>query len=112
MKILSLLITYIESDSVQVRTCVNGILYSLIKRKVIKDIAKSNEVDKILIELLKNPNDNMKKQLEYILYELNSNYTEESSIDNINNISNINTEELNEEDENIDEEYVKISYIY
>lgn len=112
MKILLLLITYIESDSVQVRTCVNGILYSLIKRKVIKDIAKSNEVDKILIELLKNPNDNMKKQLEYILYELNSNYTEESSIDNINNISNINTEELNEEDENIDEEYVKISYIY
>ena len=50
----------------------------------------------------------MKKQLEYILYELNSNYTEESSIDNINNISNINTEEINEEDENIDEEYVKI----
>ncbi len=102
--ILTLLANYINSDSVQIRTCVNGTLYSLIKRKSIKEIAKNSQLENILLGLSENPNDQMKKQIQYILDEL---YSEE----NLEVIEEENADDPEEEDEQIDEEYVSLVVI-
>ena len=99
--ILSLLIYYLNSDSVQIRTCVNGTLYSLIKRKSIREIAKSYKLLDTLETLIENPNDQMKKQIQYIIDELNSN----DDLEEIDEDDN-KAENEDEEDELIDEEYV------
>ena len=39
-KLLKILINFLHSESVQVRTCINGTLYSLLKRKKFKKEAK------------------------------------------------------------------------
>lgn len=97
--------TYVDSESIQVRTCVNGTLYSLIKRQSIKEVALNNQIDVILNQLLNSPNDQMKKQLQYILEELSSETSsEEKDEEDVNDIE--------EEDELIDEEYVSGKYLF
>lgn len=105
--ILMLLINYINSESVQIRTCVNGTLYSLIKRKSIREVARKSQLESILIELQDNSNDQMNKQIEYILDELKSeeNLEEGDLFDDDNQYSD-------EEDEGIDDDYVSNDYKY
>jgi LisH domain-containing protein ARMC9 len=95
------MITNLSSESIQVRTCVNGTLYSLLKRKKIKSEARSLGLEKLLTLQLTNPNEQMKKQIQYILEELNSEEEHEEKTD----------EEFEEdtdtnEEEVFDEEYV------
>jgi len=100
------MIANLPSESIQVRTCVNGTLYSLLKRKKIKLEARSMGLEKMLIAQLSNPNEQMKKQIQYILEELNSEEEHEEK-----------SEEEFEEDvdgneqETMEDEYVKLFYI-
>lgn len=97
---------YTDKESIQVRTCINGTLYSLIKRKSIRNIARELGIDQTLINSLENPNDQMKSQIQHILNELNSEEDlEEASIEDM-------IEEVDEDDEMIDEEYVSSIIFY
>ena len=107
-KILKILIKFLNYENIQILTCINGLLYLLLKKKKIREIAKSLGVEQKLEEL-KNINDEqLSKQIKYILDELNnySNNTED------NNKNNNGEEEFVEEDitekddlENIINEY-------
>ena len=95
------MINYIYSESIQVRTCINGTLYSLLKRKKIKSEAKSLGLEKILKDQLNNPNEQMKKQIQYILDEHNKD-NEEEKVD-----EDFEDENLGDEEEVFDDEYVR-----
>ena len=69
-KLLKIMINFMTNESVQVRTCINGTLYSLLKRKKIKEEARALGLEKILSKQLENPNEQMKKQIQYIVDEL------------------------------------------
>ena len=107
-KILKILIKFLNYENIQILTCINGLLYLLLKKKKIREIAKSLGVEQKLEEL-KNINDEqLSKQIKYILDELN-NYSNNNE-DNNNN--NNGEEEFVEEDitekddlENIINEY-------
>jgi hypothetical protein len=90
-----------HSESIQVRTCINGTLYSLLKRKKIKDKARALGLQKMLNSQLSNPNEQMKKQIQYILEELNSDVEHEEKND-----EEFEDENYENEEENYDEEYV------
>ena len=66
-KLLKILIHFLPSESVQVRTCINGTLYSLLKRKKFKKEAKEMGLEMLLKAQLQNPNAQMRKQIQYIL---------------------------------------------
>jgi hypothetical protein len=101
------MISYIHSESIQVRTCINGTLYSLLKRKKIKIEAKSMGLEKILTELLNNPNEQMKKQIQYILDEL----CEENEVEEKHD-EDFEDENYGDEDENFaEEEFVTFNFI-
>jgi hypothetical protein len=96
------MISNLSSESIQVRTCVNGTLYSLLKRKKIKNEARAMGLEQMLNAQLSNPNEQMKKQIQYILEELSSEEEHEEK----------NEEEYEEdidtnEEETFDDEYVK-----
>ena len=98
------MISYFHNESVQVRTCINGTLYSLLKRKKMKMEAKKLGLEKMLIKQLQNPNEQMKKQIQYILDELNNDTEIEEKVDEEFEDENYGEEE----DEIFDDEYVFI----
>jgi len=102
-KLLKILINYLHSESIQVRTCINGTLYSLLKRKKMKLEAKKLGLEKMLNSQLQNPNEQMKKQIQYILEELNSDQDAEENKD-----EEFEDEVLGDDEEEVyDEEYVR-----
>ena len=72
---------YLDNESLQVRTIINGTLYSLLKRKKFREESKSIGLENVLTYNIKISNDQMKKQIQYILEELNSNKYEDSEQD-------------------------------
>jgi len=102
-QLMKILITYINNESLQVRTCINGTLYSLLKRKKLKQEAINIGLENVLQEQLENPNEQMKKQIQYIINELKGDNEEQET----------NDEEFedegyaDEEEEYGDEEYVE-----
>jgi hypothetical protein len=106
-KLLKILINYLHSESIQVRTCINGTLYSLLKRKKMKLEAKKLGLEKMLNSQLQNPNEQMKKQIQYILEELNSDQDAEENKD-----EEFEDEVLGDDEEEVyDEEYVRKNII-
>lgn len=100
-KLLKVMISYMKSESIQVRTCINGTLYSLLKRKKIKTEARTLRLEKMLNAQLANPNEQMKKQIQYILDELNSNVEQEEKND-----EEFEDENYGDEEENYEDDYV------
>ena len=97
------MISYFYSESIQVRTCINGTLYSLLKRKKMKTEAQKLGLEKMLNAQLQNPNEQMKKQIQYILEELNS----ETEIEE-NKDEEFEDENCGDEEEEVyEEEYVR-----
>lgn len=68
---LKIINTYISTSNIHIRTCLNGTLYSLLKIKACKEEAKIKGLEKLLKDKLLDPNENFKKQIEYIVEELN-----------------------------------------
>lgn len=102
-KLLKILIHYLHSESIQVRTCINGTMYSLLKRKKIKEEAKKSLLPKLLLSQLENPNEQMKKQIQYILDELNSDVEQEEKFD-----EEFEDENYGDEEEVYEDDYVKL----
>ena len=95
-KILKILINYLNYENIQILTCINGLLYLLLKKKKMREIAKAFEIEKKL-EDLKNINDEqLKKQIKYILNELELDNNENNKENNYNN--NDKEDEFVEED--------------
>ncbi len=110
-RIIQILINYINVDNIQTQTCVNGTLYSLIKRPLLRDAAKKFGVDNI-IKNIQNSNPQTQKQMTYILEELNN---ENNNINTEDNIEENFEEDPNTIDENenniLDDEYAELDSI-
>jgi hypothetical protein len=98
-QLIKLLMKHINNESIQVRTCINGTLYSLFKRKKLKVEARNLGVDVVLKNQLENPNELMKKQIQYILDEINDNTQQEEAMD-----EDFDDEGLADEEEDANEE--------
>ena len=82
-KIINILIKYLKYDNIQILTCINGMLYSLIKMKKIRKLAGELGIIESLENLKKLKNEQINKQIKCIQDELNK-YSE-NNIDDINN---------------------------
>jgi hypothetical protein len=82
-KIINILIKYLKYDNIQILTCINGMLYSLIKMKKIRKLAVELGIIESLENLKKLKNEQINKQIKCIQDELNE-YSE-NNIDDINN---------------------------
>ncbi len=69
--IIKIILKFLNYENIQILTCINGMLYSLLKKKKIRDLAKSLGVEKKLGELTKFNNEQINKQIKYIIDELN-----------------------------------------
>ncbi|CAI2383621.1 unnamed protein product [Moneuplotes crassus] len=86
LELLHVLNELLEHENDQIRTYVNGTLYSIFRRKSIRDQARELGMDEILSFLLQNmqpSEDHIKRQLQYILdqFENDADDSEESSDD-------------------------------
>lgn len=86
-RVIQVLINYINKENNQIKTCVNGTLYSLLKRKRFVDEAKKFNLGDLLLNTKEN-DPQLKKQIGYIVEEMN----------------NYNESDVQEEDENIEED--------
>ena len=82
-KIINILIKYLKYDNIQILTCINGMLYSLIKMKKIRKLAVELGIIESLENLKKLKNEQINKQIKCIQDELNK-YSD-NNIDDINN---------------------------
>ena len=82
-KIINILIKYLKYDNIQILTCINGMLYSLIKMKKIRKLAVELGIIESLEKLKKLKNEQINKQIKCIQDELNK-YSD-NNIDDINN---------------------------
>lgn len=90
--ILKVLNEHLEHENNQVRTYVNGTLYSVLESKKLRDEAKALGLDTALEYLLKNSEQNFQRQIEYVLSRLNKDEEEDAK-------SQSSDEEVDEEDE-------------
>ena len=82
-KIINILIKYLKYENIQILTCINGMLYSLIKMKKIRKLAVELGIIESLENLKKLKNEQINKQIKCIQDELNK-YSD-NNIDDINN---------------------------
>jgi len=68
--LLKVIFNYINSDSIHIRTCINGTLYSVLKKKAVKEEAKVKGLQEVLESKLSDRNEQIRKQTEYIVEEL------------------------------------------
>ena len=62
----------VEHDNLQVRTYVNGTLYSIFARKNLREQAKELGMPEVLQYLMNQVDDQFKRQIQYILEQLNN----------------------------------------
>ena len=70
-KTLKILSKFMDKDSFQMQTCINGTLYSLLKKKRFKEEAQKLNLESILTSCGQN-NPQLQKQISYILEELHN----------------------------------------
>lgn len=71
-EILQVLTELIESENLQVRTHVNGTLYSILTRKSLKDQANQLGMADMLQYVMENSDEQFQRQIQYILTQLTS----------------------------------------
>ena len=91
-KMIQILQKFMDKDNIQVLTCINGTLYSLLKKQKFKNEARNKGLD-VKLKTAKIDNPQLKKQITYILEELNKPPEEEEEYD-----ENFE-EDINEKDE-------------
>ena len=118
-KILNIILKFLNYKNIQVLTCINGMLYSLLKKKKIRELAKLYGIEKKLNEIKEYNDEQLNKQIKYIIDELN-NFTDDINDNNkeesfaeedINEIDNLDLI-YNEYPENrvYDEKYIEDHY--
>ena len=71
IELLNVLNDLVEHENLQVRTYVNGTLYSIFTRKKLREEAKALGMPEVLQYLMQQSDDQFKRQIQYILDQLN-----------------------------------------
>ena len=85
-KIINIFIKFLKYENIQVLTCINGMLYSLLSKKKIKKLAIEMRIWDCLEQLKKLKNELINKQINYIQDELVKNPEENNYKNNDENI--------------------------
>ena len=72
IELLKVLNDLVEHDNLQVRTYVNGTLYSIFTRKKLREEAKELGMPEVLQYLMQQSDEQFKRQIQYILDQLNN----------------------------------------
>ena len=99
-KTMKILIKFLDSGNNQILTCINGILYSLLKKKIFKQEARKLGIEQKL-KNIKN-DELLQKQIHYIIEELNK--PAEDDITSGNNINNDDNEYVDKDNNSKDDE--------
>ena len=97
-KTILILQKFMDKDNIQVLTCINGTLYSLLKKQKFKNEARLKGLD-IQLQNTKTDNQQLKKQITYILEELNKQPEEEEYDENFEEDINAKDEDENNYDD-------------
>ena len=97
-KTIQILQKFMDKDNIQVLTCINGTLYSLLKKQKFKNEARLKKLD-IQLKNAKTDNPQLKKQITYILEELNKPPEEEEYDENFDEDINAKDEDENNYDD-------------
>ena len=98
-KIMKIYLKFINYDNAQILTCINGMLYSLLKKKKIREQAKVYGLEKKLNELKKFNAEHINKQIKYIIDELNAYSANDENSNDENNEDEYAEEDINEKDD-------------
>lgn len=95
----------VEHENMVVRTHVNGTLYSILTRKSLKMQARALGMIEMLTYLMDNSDEQLKKQIQYILNQLNTGDEKQPTVDENGQIISGDPAETDQEDENEEEDY-------
>ena len=95
---IQILQKFMDKDNIQVLTCINGTLYSLLKKQKFKNEARLKGLD-VQLKNTKTDNPQLKKQITYILEELNKPPEEEEYDENFEEDINAKDEDENNYDD-------------
>ena len=90
-KIINIIIKFLKYENIEILTCINGILYSLLKKPKIKKLVLEQGLGGTLQNLKKLKNEQINRQIDYIQEELNR--PSEENEENINDKDDLFTEE-------------------
>lgn len=103
MHILELLANLIKYDNIQVRTYINGTLYSVLTRQSLKSKAKAMNLEVLLNRLSSESDEAFRTQIDYVLEQMNCEYEDSCCSDDENDEEDVdNTTE--DEDELISDD--------
>lgn len=108
IELLNVLNDLVEHENLQVRTYINGTLYSIFTRKKLREEAKELGMPEVLQYLMEQSDEQFKRQIQYILEQLNYNNDGLQDGDNKDGVNSINANEgeddIDDEDEDEEEE--------
>jgi|EP00505_MAST-04D_sp_SCG-Rhode-Island_P004604 LisH domain-containing protein ARMC9 len=102
--ILQVMNDLLESDNHQVRTYVNGTLYSVLTRSVLKDQALEMGMDEMLRRLMTHSDDEFKRQIEYILNQLKKDTVMDDASDGDDDEEEEDADDQDDDDEEPEED--------
>lgn len=102
IELLKVLNDLVEHENLQVRTYVNGTLYSIFTRRKLREEAKERGMPEMLQHLMEQSDDQFKKQIQYILDQLFN--TGAATDEDIQETQSLNAEQQDLEDDEDDEE--------
>mmetsp|Transcript_40225 Transcript_40225/g.79063 ORF Transcript_40225/g.79063 Transcript_40225/m.79063 type:complete len:779 (+) Transcript_40225:51-2387(+) len=102
-KILGVLMNLVEHSNPQVRTYVNGTLYSILSRPALRDAAKALGIDRLLEELSSETEPQFQEQIDCILQQLTDSAEAAAAGATLEDASGDDEEEEEEEEEDMGE---------
>lgn len=104
VKILDAMNNLLENENIQVRSYVNGTLYSVLSRPTLRERALQMGMDEMMKQLMKDADEEFRTQVEYILEQLENESTAEDVSDGEEEDDADDPDEDMEDDEDIDDE--------
>lgn len=104
INLLHVLNDLVEHENLQVRTYVNGTLYSIFTRKKLREEAKELGMQEVLQYLMQQSDDQFKRQIQYILDQLNMQVEGQNAETGSINPNEQEEEEFEDEEEDEDDE--------
>ncbi|EAR84160.2 hypothetical protein TTHERM_00723450 (macronuclear) [Tetrahymena thermophila SB210] len=105
--VLNVLNDLLEHENMQVRTFVNGTLYSLLGRQSLREQARAMGMNEILTLLMESSDERFTKQIQYIMDQLNKEKPDDDALSDSNeednDVDDIDDEEEIGEDEQADD---------
>lgn len=101
IQLLNVLNDLVEHENLQVRTYVNGTLYSIFTRKKLREEAKELGMPEVLQYLMEQSDEQFRRQIQYILEQLNSKNDDVEGGEHKDGAQSINA---NEGEDDIDDE--------